>query len=94
MSDRKFVRLGCMSVAIAFVCASRASAQADPSMSQGEASIAVRSDVKLGVKGTGGTTAERLNKLGQTVGDQMGEIRACYRKQVAVSPQVIGALRV
>jgi hypothetical protein len=68
--------------------------QAGDSMSQGEASIAVRSDVKLSVKGTGGTTSERLAKLGQAVGDQMGEIRACYRKQVATSPEVVGALRV
>jgi hypothetical protein len=92
LSDRKFAQLGC--IAVALCCAAAATAQPDPSMGQGEASIAVRSDVKLGVKGTGGTTAERLSNLGQRVGDQMGEIRACYRKQVASSPQVIGALRV
>jgi hypothetical protein len=69
-------------------------AQSDDSMGQGQASIAVRSDVKLSVKGTGGTTSERLSKLGQAVADQMGEIRACYRKQVATSPTVIAALRV
>ena len=63
-------------------------------MGQGEATIAVRSDVKLGVKGTAGTTSERLARLGQAVGDQMGEIRACYRKQVERSPEVIGAMRV
>ena len=63
-------------------------------MGQGEATIAVRSDVKLGVKGTAGTTSERLAKLGQAAGDQMGEIRACYRKQVERSPEVIGAMRV
>jgi hypothetical protein len=73
---------------------SAAGAQTGASMQQGEASIAVRSDVKLAVKGTGGTTSERLMKLGQAVGDQMGEIRACYRKQVANSPEVIGALRI
>ena len=63
-------------------------------MGQGQATIAVRSDVKLGVKGTAGTTSERLAKLGQAVSDQMGEIRACYRKQVERSPEVIGAMRV
>jgi hypothetical protein len=63
-------------------------------MSQGEATIAVRSDVKLGVKGTAGTTKDRLAKLGQAVSDQMGEIRACYRKQVDSSPEVIGAMKI
>ena len=63
-------------------------------MGQGQATIAVRSDVKLGVKGTGGTTSERLAKLGQAVGDEMGEIRACYRKEVAASPDTVAELRV
>jgi hypothetical protein len=63
-------------------------------MAQGEASINVRSDVKLGIKGTAGTTSERLMKLGEAATEQMPEIRACYRKQVAKSPEVIGALRV
>lgn len=71
---------------------SRATAQAD-SMGQGEAAINVRSDVKLGVKGTGGTPSERLAKLGQAVADQMGEIRACYRKLTATAPELAGALQ-
>jgi len=70
----------------------RAAAQSGD-MGQGEASIAVRSDVKLSVKGTGGTPSERLAKLGQAVSDQMGDIRGCYRKQVASSPEVMGTLR-
>jgi hypothetical protein len=65
----------------------------DGAMGQGQAAIAVRSDVKLGIKGTGGTTSERLAKLGQAVGDQMGDIRTCYRKQVASSPEIVAALR-
>jgi hypothetical protein len=72
--------------------ASHAAAQSG-NMGQGEASIAVRSDVKLSVKGTGGTTSERLAKLGQAVSDQMGDIRGCYRKQVSSAPEVIGKLR-
>ena len=71
---------------------SLASAQAD--MSQGEAAINVRSDVKLAVKGTGGTPSERLAKLGQAVGDQMGEIRGCYRKLTANAPEIAGALQI
>jgi hypothetical protein len=66
-------------------------AQSDP-MSQGEAAINVRSDVKLGIKGTGGTPSERLSKLGQAVGDQMPEIRTCYRKLVANAPEIAGGL--
>lgn len=62
-------------------------------MGQGEASIAVRSDVKLSVKGTGGTPSERLAKLGQGVSDQLGEIRSCYRKLVATAPEVSGTLK-
>lgn len=65
----------------------------DSAMGQGEAAINVRSDVKLGVKGTGGTPSERLNKLGQAVSDQMGEIRGCYRKLVATAPELAGALQ-
>lgn len=62
-------------------------------MGQGEAAIAVRSDVKLSVKGTGGTPSDRLARLGQAVSDQMGDIRACYRKLVASAPEVTGTLR-
>ncbi|HKP60796.1 MAG TPA: hypothetical protein VJV78_28905 [Polyangiales bacterium] len=71
---------------------SPAVAQADP-MAQGEAAINVRSDVKLGVKGTGGTPSERLAKLGQAVGDRMGDIRGCYRKLTANAPELAGALQ-
>jgi hypothetical protein len=63
-------------------------------MDQGEAAINVRSDVKLGIKGTAGTTSERVAQLGAAVGDLMGDIRGCYRKQVALTPEVIGGLRV
>lgn len=63
------------------------------SMGQGEANISVRSDVTLSVKGTGGTSSERLAKLGQAVSDQMGEIRTCYRPLVKDAPEVMGKLR-
>jgi hypothetical protein len=78
---------------IAFGVCSMAAAQGGGEMGQGEASIAVRSDVKLSIKGTGGTPSERLAKLGQAVSDQMGDIRGCYRKLVASSPEVMGTLR-
>ncbi|MET0385233.1 MAG: hypothetical protein ABW321_04705 [Polyangiales bacterium] len=63
-------------------------------MGQGEASIAVRSDVKLSVKGTGGTPSDRLSKLGQAVSDQMVDIRTCYRELVEKSPEMVGSVRV
>jgi hypothetical protein len=66
---------------------------ANSGMGQGEASINVRSDVRLGIKGTGGTTSERLAKLGAAVGDRMTEIRGCYRKLVATKPELVGGLR-
>jgi len=79
-------------------CVGAASAQeggvASSGLDQGEASINVRSDVKLGIKGTGGTTSERLAKLGEAVSEQMADIRGCYRKQVASSAEVVGGLRV
>lgn len=77
----------------AVMCSASYAAAQSGNMGQGEASIAVRSDVKLSVKGTGGTTSERLAKLGQAVSDQMGDIRGCYRKQVSSAPEVIGKLR-
>ena len=64
----------------------------DGVMGQGEAAINVRSDVKLGIKGTGGTPSDRLAKLGQAVGDQMPEIRTCYRKLTANAPEIAGGL--
>lgn len=76
-----------------WLCATSAGAQTSGDMGQGEASIAVRSDVKLSVKGTGGTPSERLSKLGQAATDQLGEIRGCYRKLVDKSPEITGGLK-
>lgn len=80
-------------VAISFATAP-AAAQSGDNMGQGEAAISVRSDVTLSVKGTGGTSSERLAKLGQAVSDEMGEIRSCYRKLVSTAPEVMGKLRI
>jgi hypothetical protein len=74
--------------------AGRSAAQSGgDTMGQGEANISVRSDVTLSVKGTGGTSSERLSKLGQAVSDQMGEIRTCYRQLVKDAPEVMGKVR-
>jgi hypothetical protein len=91
MTTRVLLACVCALIGVSAV-AMRAYTQADP-MGQGQAAINVRSDVKLDVKGTGGTPGERLQKLGQAVADQMPEIRACYRKQTANAPEIAGGLR-
>jgi hypothetical protein len=91
MTTRELFACVCALIGVSAV-AMRAHTQADP-MGQGQAAINVRSDVKLGIKGTGGTPGERLVKLGQAVGDQMPEIRTCYRKLTANAPEIAGGLQ-
>jgi hypothetical protein len=91
MTTRALIACVCACIGVGAV-ARRAHTQDDP-MGQGQASINVRSDVKLGIKGTGGTPSERLSKLGQAVGDQMPEIRTCYRKLTANAPEIAGGLQ-
>lgn len=63
-------------------------------MSQGQALIAVRSDVKLSLKGTGGTTSKRVAALGEAAGQQMTALRQCYSRLVAQQPATVGRLRI
>jgi hypothetical protein len=85
----------CVVMLLSAAGASGAAAQGGgDTLGQGEANIAVRSDVTLSVKGTGGTSSERLNKLAAAVSDQMGEIKSCYRTLVKDAPEVMGKLRV
>jgi hypothetical protein len=91
MTTRVLLACACAWIGVSAVPL-RAYTQSD-SMGQGEAAINVRSDVKLGIKGTGGTPGERLAKLGQAVGDQMPEIRGCYRKLTANAPEIAGGLQ-
>lgn len=67
---------------------------ASSGMSQGEAVINVRSDVKMSIKGTRATTTDRIDKLGKTVSDAMPQVRTCYRELVAKRPATVGGLRV
>lgn len=91
MTTRALLACACAWIGVSAV-AMRAYTQPNP-MGQGEAAINVRSDVKLGIKGTGGTPSERLAKLGQAVGDRMPEIRGCYRKLTANAPEIAGGLQ-
>jgi hypothetical protein len=61
-------------------------------MGQGQASINVRSDVTLAIKGLRSTTAERLAQLTEQISDQMPEIRKCYRTLMAKRPTTVGSL--
>ena len=63
-------------------------------MGQGEASIQVRSDVELAVKGTGGTPKQRVDALAAAIRGELAQVRACYRERVQVDPKVTGAYRV
>ena len=74
--------------------AAQAQAEQSGGMGQGEARISVRSDVRLSIKGTRGTTTERLRRLTEALTDRMGDIRACYGKLVAKKPLAVGGLRV
>lgn len=63
-------------------------------MGQGEASIQVRSDVELAVKGAGGTPKTRVDALAAAITGELTRVRACYRGRVQVDPKVTGAYRV
>ncbi|MDH5671626.1 MAG: hypothetical protein OEZ06_05715 [Myxococcales bacterium] len=63
-------------------------------MGQGQAAIQVRSDVKLGIKGTAGTNNERLQQLTEAVGDQMGAVKSCYRDLVKKRPTTVGSFAI
>lgn len=90
---RKHRLLLTLSALVLLLPAAEPAAAQGGEMGQGEANISVRSDVTLSVKGTGGTSSERLAKLGQAVSDQLGEIRTCYRQLVKDAPTVMGKLR-
>lgn len=94
-TQRGWGRRGLVPWTVALVVPLGAYAQAgQASMGQGEALINVRSDVKLGIKGTGGTTSEHLQQLADAIATRMVDVRACYGKLVAQRPATVGALSV
>jgi len=68
----------------------------DPGMAmgQGEANINVRSDVKLAINGTAGTSQANLEALTDAIADQMPALRACYREIIAKRPTTVGGIAV
>jgi len=63
-------------------------------MGQGEANINVRSDVKLAINGTKGTSQANLQALTDAIADQMPALRACYREIIAKRPTTVGGIAV
>jgi len=85
-------------LAVALIPAALAAAQNDgiaaSGMGQGEANINVRSDVKLAIKGTGGTSQANLELLTDAIADQMPALRACYREIIAKRPTTVGGIAI
>lgn len=80
------------------IVANPATAQGDgvaaSGMGQGEANINVRSDVKLAIKGTGGTSQANLEQLTDAIADQMPALRTCYREIIAKRPTTVGGIAI
>ncbi len=63
-------------------------------MEQGEAVIAVRSDVRLQMKGTGGATKAQVTAIGEAIRAKMAGLKRCYGKLVAQDPAAaVGAFQ-
>jgi hypothetical protein len=68
---------------------------ANPSvMGQGEAKIAVQSNVRISVKGQGATSRQRVEALSEAVRGKTAALKACYAKAVSDDPTKQGALEV
>jgi hypothetical protein len=72
----------------------RAQDGATSPMGQGQASINVRSDVTLGIKGERSTPTARLEQLTEVASDQMPSLRKCYRDLVAKRPTSVGSIAI
>ncbi len=66
---------------------------ANSGMQQGEAVVAVRSDVRLAIKGIRATLSDRLAAMTREISAQMPAVRACYSKIVATRPATVGGMR-
>ncbi|MBN1652209.1 MAG: hypothetical protein JXA30_00375 [Deltaproteobacteria bacterium] len=62
-------------------------------MEQGEATVAVRSDISLAIRGTGGTTKSNLNALGEAIRSRISSLKSCYGELIEKSPIVVGKLQ-
>lgn len=90
----RFIGYGCLALCGLFSPTLGLAQDGTGAMGQGQANINVRSDVRLGIKGTRSTTLERLNQLTEVVTDAMPELRKCYRDLIAKHPTTVGALAI
>lgn len=67
-------------------------AQAGGAMGQGQASINVRADIKLAIKGTRATPPDRVQQLTDAVSGQMSAMRTCYHDLVTKRPTTVGSI--
>jgi hypothetical protein len=63
-------------------------------MEQGSGAITTRSDVTMSVESLPGTSALRLGAIGEAIGTQMPQLRACYVEVLEQRPTVQGDLQV
>lgn len=90
--------IGACWLALSLGLATSAAAQghggiANSGMTQGEARITSRSDVRLSMESLPGTGRAAVTALGQRVGARMAQIRGCYGQRVELDPTIIGLLR-
>lgn len=62
-------------------------------LEQGEVLVAVRSDVRLAIKGIRATLNDRLAAMTSAISSEMPAVRECYSKLVATRPATVGGLR-
>jgi len=65
---------------------------ANSGLGQGEANINVRADIKLDIKGTRSTPAERVDQLSDAVAKQLTAMRTCYSDLVAKRATAVGSI--
>lgn len=56
--------------------------------------ITTRSDVKMSIEGSTGTSSKKLDALAKTLGTPLAEVKRCYGELVKEHPEVVGQLTV
>jgi hypothetical protein len=63
-------------------------------MDQGQAKIAVQSNLRISIKGERATSAERVDAVGKAVQAKTAQLKACYESQFKSDPTAVGAVEV
>src|SRR5690349_12327156 len=56
--------------------------------------ITTRSDVKMSIEGSTGTSSQKLDALAKSMGTPLAEVKRCYGELVKEHPEVVGQLTV